>query len=629
MRNALLSISSLTLSGCFFLFGPSDPGRSPPFSGQSGGGTAGGSPFFTPDANFGGGFGGGACDPGTLASSGPAEESSMPPPISGGTLAALSDGHTVVAADPDRDVVWVVDTQTGSSQAVQLVAHDEPGRVLQDGHGRVHVVLRRAGAIVQIDPASATVVFRRPVCSDARGIAWQSSTDTLTVACATGELATLPAAGGVGTQLQRLGGDLRDVVSINDALFVTRFRSAEVIPVTTGAPTMHAQSRSIAAPVAPTTGVGWRTIATPNGSLLMSHQLETTATIDIGCSAVSSYGGNGGFVDAGFGSGAVVASGLTVFSGGQATAVQAPIPGVLPVDVALSADCQRLAVVSAGSKQVLEIGAGTGGCAYEVPGTQSFLYAFGATAAVYLPNGNLVIQQREPAAIQVVHHDGTAPDTWALAGGTIIENTGHTLFHQDSSRGIACASCHPEGREDGLTWQFDKGLGSIPRRTQSLSGGLLATAPFHWDGDMPALDALMLEVFVHRMGGTPPSADQVVAVGNWLNALPKPASAPALDPDAVTRGYALFNEPSVGCTVCHSGSHFTSNSTIDVGTGDGPLQVPSLLGVSARAPYLHDGCAPTLRERFTLPCGGGDAHGRTSQLTSAQLDDLIAYLNTL
>ncbi len=62
-----------------------------------------------------------------------------------------------------------------------------------------------------------------------------------------------------------------------------------------------------------------------------------------------------------------------------------------------------------------------------------------------------------------------------------------------------------------------------------------------------------------------------------------------------------------------------------VGTGKA-FQVPSLLGIGARAPYMHDGCAPTLKERFSAakPCGGGDMHGKTSQLTEAQIDDLVS-----
>ena len=36
----------------------------------------------------------------------------------------------------------------------------------------------------------------------------------------------------------------------------------------------------------------------------------------------------------------------------------------------------------------------------------------------------------------------------------------------------------------------------------------------------------------------------------------------------------------------------------------------------------------TLRDRFG-PCGGGDLHGETSTLSEAEIDDLVAYMETL
>lgn len=45
---------------------------------------------------------------------------------------------------------------------------------------------------------------------------------------------------------------------------------------------------------------------------------------------------------------------------------------------------------------------------------------------------------------------------------------------------------------------------------------------------------------------------------------------------------------------------------------------------------MHNGCAANIHERLTNPeCGGGDQHGKTSQLDDAQLNDLTAYLETL
>src|SRR5580704_1278232 len=60
-----------------------------------------------------------------------------PPPISGGTLLVTYDGKTAVAADPDRDAIYVVDIQGMTVRAtIALQAGDEPGRLVEDIHGR-------------------------------------------------------------------------------------------------------------------------------------------------------------------------------------------------------------------------------------------------------------------------------------------------------------------------------------------------------------------------------------------------------------------------------------------------------------------------------------------------------------
>jgi hypothetical protein len=72
----------------------------------------------------------------------------------------------------------------------------------------------------------------------------------------------------------------------------------------------------------------------------------------------------------------------------------------------------------------------------------------------------------------------------------------------------------------------------------------------------------------------------------------------------------------------------TNNQTMDVGTG-GKFQVPSLVGIANHPPFLHNGCAATLRDRFTPACGGGDLHGLTSKLSAGDVSDLVSYLETL
>jgi hypothetical protein len=192
-----------------------------------------------------------------------------------------------------------------------------------------------------------------------------------------------------------------------------------------------------------------------------------------------------------------------------------------------------------------------------------------------------------------------------------------------TSSGLACASCHPEGGDDGHVWHFGE---SAAVRTQSLVGGVMSTAPFHWEGDLADFSALIDEVYTVRMGGARGALD-APALASWLGALPVP-ERPTLD--GLGRGRALFESAEVGCADCHSGPQLTNGQTVDVGTG-GAFQVPRLVGLGLHAPFLHSGCAATLRERFTADasCTGGDQHGHISGLTPSDVDDLVAYLSSL
>ena len=131
------------------------------------------------------------------------------------------------------------------------------------------------------------------------------------------------------------------------------------------------------------------------------------------------------------------------------------------------------------------------------------------------------------------------------------------------------------------------------------------------------------------MAGPTLNTDQKTALEKWVDTIPLLPAAAGLDPAAVARGSMLFNDPKVGCATCHAGTLLTNNMTVDVGTGQA-LQVPSLRGVSWRAPFMHNGCAATLADRFgDASCSGGDKHGLTSTLTPAQISDLTTYLESL
>ncbi|MFI5308925.1 MAG: c-type cytochrome, partial [Polyangiales bacterium] len=238
---------------------------------------------------------------------------------------------------------------------------------------------------------------------------------------------------------------------------------------------------------------------------------------------------------------------------------------------------------------------------------------------------------REPASLWIATVDAPSADDAGVGsdvavvnlGGDSVYDTGHELFHRAPGAGLACASCHGEGAEDGHVWVFS---GQGQRRTQAVHIGLAGTEPFHWDGELADMGALMEEVMVSRMGGVHQSIDRGNALQDWLFSIKAPAPLRLAGDASALRGKQLF-EGTGGCTQCHSGAKLTNNQTIDVGTGKA-FQVPSLVGVGHRGPWLHDGCAKTLQERFDPLCGGSN-HGQVAQLAAPQIDDLVAYLETL
>jgi len=111
---------------------------------------------------------------------------------------------------------------------------------------------------------------------------------------------------------------------------------------------------------------------------------------------------------------------------------------------------------------------------------------------------------------------------------------------------------------------------------------------------------------------------------------------------SIERGRTIFNRADVGCNSCHPAPLYTDSALSaspfilhDVGTGDNPdervgpaFDTPSLRGIWNTAPYLHDGSAATLRD-VMISRNPNDRHGRTSQLSEAELQDLIAFLLSL
>ncbi len=570
-------------------------------------------------------------------------------PISGGTLLVLGD--TAIAADPDTDEVYIAGlTQNpGLRHRIAFEVGDEPGRIIEGANGTAIVALRHGGRVAVIDVHAGEILRETNVCPEPRGMVRDAQ--GVHVACAGGELVSLTTDAASVTRTLQLRRDLRDVVSLGGGrLAVSEFRAANVLVLETDGTILHeahAHDTSDAEAF-----VGYRMREVAPGQVVMVHQLGVTRSIPIDAppappenpSPPSPYGG--GSTDSGVpegefcSEGGIVTSGATVFDLSEWTLDQTPQPGplvptagkigplVLPVDIAADAD-GNFAAIGAGNDLVFF------GNTHGLDGDRSqFGCSFEATRVNGMPVavetvglGVMVVQTRTPAGVVMIDISGAKLAEVALPGPS-RRDLGHSVFHKSASTGspIACASCHPEGREDGRTWAFDDiGL----RRTQTVAGGVLDTQPLHWDGEFDSLKGLMTEVFVDRMGGVEPGEPQLEALGGWLNQLPHLERSRVVDEAAVARGEALYWDEKVACGECHDGSKLTNSLTVDVGTGNA-LQVPSLVGIMDRAPFMHDGCAPDMKSRFTdTSCGGGDRHGVTSHLSDSQINDLVAYLESL
>ncbi len=214
---------------------------------------------------------------------------------------------------------------------------------------------------------------------------------------------------------------------------------------------------------------------------------------------------------------------------------------------------------------------------------------------------------------------------------------GREMFHAVDERmtrsgTIACASCHPGGAADSMTWQFEPG----PRQSQPLWGGISNSAPYHWDSAVPTFADISTVTIQGRMGGAGLSATQMGEIAAYLDTLPAPAPPRTADGASVQHGAALFASDATGCTTCHTGGDGSDGLLHNVGTGTAFSEresmdlfaTPTLHGLAHTGPYLHNGSARTL-EDFVSEHVLTDRMGHGSQLSATDAADLVAYLKSL
>lgn len=207
-----------------------------------------------------------------------------------------------------------------------------------------------------------------------------------------------------------------------------------------------------------------------------------------------------------------------------------------------------------------------------------------------------------------------------------------TLCHQGWQ---SCASCHPEGRVDGLNWDLLNDGAGNPKNTKSLVG-CFQTPPAMSLGVREMAEEAVRSGLRHILFAKRPESE-VAAIGNYLCCL-RPIPSPRLRKQVLSasarRGKSLFEGAQTGCSTCHPVPFFTNLRAYDVGTltpadkSDAQFDTPTLVELWRTAPYLHDGSAAAVRDVLTTH-NSYDRHGRTSHLSRQQIDDLCAYLMSL
>jgi len=339
---------------------------------------------------------------------------------------------------------------------------------------------------------------------------------------------------------------------------------------------------------------------------------------------------------------------------------------VSPLDdyllVALQGNNQVMIVDLLDGSTVVRMGVGAApqGLCYDPASGKLFIKNFlDRTVTIYqfdeflsrgrLPSGKLA----EPSTVST---EALSPEV--LEGKQIFYHAGDERMALEGY--ISCATCHLDGGHDGQVWDFtDRGEGL--RNTTDLRGRRgMGHGTVHWSGNFDELQDFEHDIR-GAFGGTGFLSDAEFNQGTRNQPLGDPKAG--LDPDldalaayvsslqtypasphrqadgsltaAAERGRAIFERQD--CISCHAGTDMTDSASglrHDVGTLrptsgqrlgqplDG-IDTPTLRGLWATAPYLHDGSAATIPD---LIAQADALHGGMDALTASERDDLAAYL---
>lgn len=261
-----------------------------------------------------------------------------------------------------------------------------------------------------------------------------------------------------------------------------------------------------------------------------------------------------------------------------------------------------------------------------------------AVAALYFADALATVKVADPAAPAGLVRVGPEQDLTKdrVRRGEMLFNDGSMCFQQWQS----CASCHPDGRVDGLNWDLlNDGVGN-PKQTKS-ELYVQWTPPTMVTGIREDMHACNRAGLIHIQFVTRPEEDVHCfdAYCTAMKSVPSPYLVNGRLSERAQRGKSVFAKAK--CDTCHTvdskgpgGENLWTDLTkYDVGLGLATeagkmFDTPTLAECWRSAPYLYDGRALTMKDVLTT-CNPDDKHGETKNLSAEEIEDLAEYVLSL
>jgi YVTN family beta-propeller protein len=575
-------------------------------------------------------------------------------------IAVGSQPRSVAVAPDGR--IWVVNKNAATlsivnpatmavAQTVALARGARPhGLAFAPGGGSAFLVLEGTGQLLKLDPGNGAVQATLAVGANPRHVSVSADAATVLVS-----RFITPALPGESTATVDTGTAGGEVVAVNAATMavartVTLRHSDKADTETQGGGIPNYLGAAVVSPDGRSAWVPSKQDNIKRGTLRNGQNLNFQNTvraissrIDLGTLA-EDYARRIDHDNSGFGSAAAFhPSGAYLF-------------------VALETSRQLAVVDAVGGRELakLDVGRAPQAVGVSADGRTVYVQNYMDRTVTALDIGPLVLNGELRATVLSTVGTVGAETLGAqvLAGKQLFYDARDPRLARDGY--MSCASCHNDGGHDGRTWDL-AGFGEGLRNTIELKGHAgMRQGLLHWSGnfdevqdfekqirDLAGGTGLMADADYNyatrsqalgtKKAGVSADLDALAAYVGSLAAFDASPHRPAADTltAAAVAGKAVFAQAQ--CASCHGGDGFTSSAldggmrnigTLRATSGNrldaaalNGIDVPTLRGLWATAPYLHDGRAATLDDAVWAHAG--------NTVAGNDLANLVAYLKQI